>query len=159
MRGEVREWVGRVVAEYAPSAPVLDIGSLDVNGTCRDLLPSDGYIGMDMRLGTGVDLLADILNPPKTLLERFNTVVCLETLEHVTEPWTAIDNIYRCLRHGGLFIGTWCFAYPIHGEPGDYWRCTPDGFRYLLEQAGFYEIRIETEGEGPRGVFAVARKA
>jgi len=159
MRGEVREWVGRVVAEYAPVAPVLDIGSLDVNGTCRDLLPSDGYIGMDMRLGTGVDLLADILKPPKTLLERFNTVICLETLEHVSEPWTAIDNMFRCLRHGGLFIGSWCFVYHLHDEPADYWRCTPAGFQYLLDQAGFYEVRIETEGEGPRGVFAVARKA
>jgi SAM-dependent methyltransferase len=137
---------------------VLDIGALDVNGTCRDLLPSDGYIGMDIRLGQGVDLLADILNPPKVLYQGFNAVVCLETLEHVTEPWTALDNIHKCLKWGGLFIGTWCFVYEMHDQPNDYWRCTPAGFEYLLDYAGFKEIHVETEGEGPRGVFAVARK-
>lgn len=158
MRSEVRAWVERIVAEFAPEVPVLEVGALDVNGTCRDLLPSDGYIGMDMRLGQGVDLLADILSPPGSLLNRFNTVACLETLEHITEPWAAIDSMYRCLRPGGLFMGSWCFRFPIHNEP-DYWRCTPDGFRYLLECSGFGEIRIESEGEGPVGVFAVARKA
>src|SRR4030042_1539293 len=67
MRSEVRAWVERIVAEFAPEVPVLEVGALDVNGTCRDLLPSDGYIGMDMRLGQGVDLLADILSPPGSL--------------------------------------------------------------------------------------------
>ena len=167
MRGEVRAWVEGVVAEYRPRGPVLEVGALNINGTVRDLFPQEGYIGLDIRDGPGVDIVGDIcdrsyieadyIEEKAALLERFNTVLCCETLEHIPRPWQAIAAMRRALKPGGLFIGTWCFVYAIHNEPEDYWRATPAGFRLLLEDAGFSDVRIDTEGEGPMGVFAVAR--
>ena len=155
----VRAWVGDIVAKYQPQSPVLEVGAYDVNGTIRDLFPQDGYVGLDIREGPGVDMVADIINPPKILLERFNTVVCCETLEHISKFWVAMEKMYDALLPGGLFIGTWVFVCHIHEHPEDYWRCTPAGFRFLLEDVGFVDVQIDTQGDGPVGVFAVARKA
>ena len=157
MRAEVRHWVESMVRQLDPQGPVLEVGARNINGTCRDLFPQEGYIGLDADKGQGVDLIADITEPRRLLYFGFNTVVCLETLEHVAEPGEALRFMYEYLKPAGLFIGSWVFAFPIHHEP-DYWRATPAGFRYVLEKAGFEEIRIETEGDGPVGVFATARR-
>jgi len=155
MRPEVMSWVAAIVAEYQPSAPVLEVGALDVNGSVRSLFP-EPYTGLDMRAGPGVDVQLNVLDLKMTL--GWNTIVCCETLEHVTRPQEAIERMYDALNRGGLFIGTTAFVFPVHDHPADYWRFTPDGLRLLLERAGFANIRIETEGEGPVGVFAVAEK-
>lgn len=159
MRPEVRSWVESVVATYAPKAPVLEVGSRDVNGTCRDLFPQKLYTGIDLEPAEGVDIVWDILDWHGSWLAFFNTVVCLETLEHVKDPLVALHNMHRYLRPGGLFIGTWIFNFPIHCPP-DYWRATPEGFRYALTQAGFEVKELVTEGPSdcPEGMFAIASK-
>jgi hypothetical protein len=157
MRPEVQEWVKGIVTVYQPKAPVLEVGSYFVNGTIRDLFPEKGYIGIDLQRGPGVDVVTDICKSESH--EEYATVVCCETLEHIIEPWTAIERMYTALKPGGVLILTTHFAFPIHDYPGDYFRFTPDGLRYLLERAGFTEIRIDIEGPGPRGVFAVGTKS
>lgn len=144
-----------IVAEYKPRAPVLEVGSLDVNGSVRSLFPQP-YLGLDMQTGPGVDVVSNILSMETQ--GGFNTVVCCETLEHITRPWDALACMRAALDPGGLFIGTTVFAFPVHDYPSDYWRFTPEGLRYLLESVGFHHIRIDTEGEGPVGVFAVGER-
>jgi len=155
MRQEVFDWVQGIVAEYAPAGPVLEVGSYDVNGTVRPLLPKQGYVGVDLQVGPGVDVIVDACTMDLT---GFNTVVCTEALEHIRKPWLAVERMYAALNAGGLVIITWCFQFPIHNYPSDYFRCTPDGLFSLLEDVGFKDIRIDTEGNGPVGVFAVGRK-
>ena len=36
--------------------------------------------------------------------------------------------------------------WEVHQSPHDYWRFTRHGIRYLLEEAGFQQIRIEPVG-------------
>lgn len=149
----VREWVASVVQEKQLSPPVLEVGAYDVNGGVRDLLPQP-YIGLDVCSGPGVDVVADIISWRSR--RRFNTVVCLETLEHIAEPWIAIEKMYALLKPAGLFVGSWPFLFEVHDHPHDYWRVTPAGFAYLLERAQFTEIevvRIDTH------VMATARRA
>lgn len=162
MRPEVMDWVGRMVENHQPEAPVLEVGALNVNGSIRDLFPQEGYVGLDMREGDGVDLVADILGVNEELRGEFNTVVTTETLEHIEEPWRALEMMYDALKPGGLFIGTWVFMFAIHEHPHDYWRVTPEGFYYVLQRAGFKDIEVEGQGgksaTTPVGVFATARK-
>jgi hypothetical protein len=178
VRPEVMTWVGNVVLWEKPEAPVLDVGARDVNGSVRSLFPPEGYTGLDMVAGPGVDVVADILKVGDRYNSAFSTVVCCETLEHIKEPWTALDIMAMALRPGGLLIASWCFAFPLHdaeidkGQSGDYWRTTPSGFEYLLRRAGLTDIVVETEGCGrprnappteadwqyPVGVFARGRR-
>lgn len=139
MLPEVREWVAAVVAEKSPQAPVLEIGSYDVNGTVRDLFP-EPYVGLDMRDGPGVDLVMDMID--NVLEPIFNTIVCCEMLEHCQEPIQALRNARESALPGAIFIGTWPYKFDEHDYPSDYWRVTRSGFRYVLEQAGFEHIDV-----------------
>ena len=63
----------------------------------------------------------------------FDCIICLETLEHVTDPLRAMNEVYRVLKPGGIFVGSAPFAYELHGEEyGDYWRITRQCWERLL---------------------------
>ena len=66
---------------------------------------------------------------------QFDFVVCDQVLEHVEgDPHQAVDEIYRVLKPNGTAILTSSLLYPIHLDPGDYWRFTPEGLRVLCKR-------------------------
>jgi hypothetical protein len=48
----------------------------------------------------------------------------------------AAGNLQRVCRPGGLALVNMPFLIRIHDHPGDYWRFTPDGLRFLLTAVG-----------------------
>ena len=80
--------------------PVLEIGSININGSARDLWGDlKPYVGVDIVPGLNVDYVVDIrdiTNPSQDyyLRERFHTIVCTEVLEHV-DPVSIIDAMWR----------------------------------------------------------------
>lgn len=80
---------------------VVDCGSLDVNGSLKDLFTESEYIGVDIRPGKNVDLVSVVHQLP---LEdgTFDTVVSAEMLEH-DEHWRAsLRRMTALLKPGGL---------------------------------------------------------
>jgi SAM-dependent methyltransferase len=72
-------------------------------------------------------------------------VFIFETLEHVPDPFKAVNEIYRILKPGGFIIGSTPFIYEIHGEIyGDYWRFTRQGLKTLLSK--FQEVEVKPFG-------------
>lgn len=137
MRESVKEFV-KICAETLPIVePIYEFGSLQVVGQegfadLRTFFPAKKYIGSDMREGPGVDMilnLHDIDLPPNTV----GTALCLDTLEHVEFPRTAIEEIYRVTQPDGLVIISSHMREKIHAYPNDYWRFTPEGFKSLLK--------------------------
>lgn len=62
----------------------------------------------------------------------FDFVCSDQVLEHVSgNPQQAINECWRVLRPGGIAVHTSCFINPLHNEPGDYWRFTPDALCLL----------------------------
>ena len=85
---------------------VLEIGSLDINGSVRSIFTpfAEKYIGIDTQAGPGVDIVAsatEYLNPG-----YFDVVVCAEVFEHTPEWKKIINNSYVNLMDGGIFIAT-----------------------------------------------------
>jgi SAM-dependent methyltransferase len=71
----------------------------------------------------------------------FDWVVADQVLEHVGgDPATAVAEAHRVLRPGGTLVLTTCLMNPIHQEPDDYWRFTPQGLRFLAQRFG--RIRV-----------------
>lgn len=102
---------------YFQSVPrVLDVGSLDINGSNREEFASSAhYIGVDVVPGKGVDLVA----AAHTLAFRdgfFDTIISTECFEH-DQHWRAtLANIVRMLAPGGLFVFTCATTgRPEHG--------------------------------------------
>ena len=91
----------RLATRKAPVRRVIELGSLDINGSPRHLF-DDGvdYVGVDLQSGPGVDVVADAATVG---LEPADVVLCLEVFEHATNPEAIIRNA-RVLLRGGLFV-------------------------------------------------------
>jgi SAM-dependent methyltransferase len=98
-------YVQRALAKLPTPKRVLELGSRNVNGSIRDLFPqSVDYCGIDLRLGDGVDVVADATNFGKAY--HYDLVVCCEVLEHSAEGKSICANAYRVLAWGGVFLAT-----------------------------------------------------
>lgn len=67
----------------------------------------------------------------------FDFVASDQVLEHVQgPPHQAMAESVRVARPGGLICHTTCFALPIHQDPADLWRYTPQALATLLDHSG-----------------------
>jgi len=116
------------------------------------------YIGVDIRLGPDVDIVADAATICG--LGEFDVVVSCEVLEHTEEPEGIIAAAYRSLRSGGLLIltaaGPGRAPHGVMGnEVGDehYANIEPDQLDLWLYD---WEQVTITEDRGAGDVYAVA---
>jgi SAM-dependent methyltransferase len=153
--------VARAVAEtFDLPEPVLEVGSYQVAGQeaiadLRPLFRGKRYLGVDVRLGPGVDCVADVEALPYPD-GSVGTVLALSTFEHVPRFWRGFEEVERVLRPDGVLLVACPFYFHIHNYPGDYWRFTPHALDLLLQN---YPSRI-LGWHGPRkkpiNVWAVA---
>ena len=67
--------------------------------------------------------------------ESFDYVVSDQVLEHIEgDPQGVMDESFRVLTRGGWAVYTTCFINPIHLEPNDFWRFTPDALALLARK-------------------------
>src|SRR2546428_9662792 len=117
MRQAIRTSVNLFAQNFAPSGPVVEIGSLYLPGyealsDLRGLFSGREYIGCDIRQGLGVDRIenAEAL--------RFSdgsvgTLLLFEILEHLPHPQKAIAEAHRVLREDGLLALSVPFNYRL----------------------------------------------
>lgn len=108
MHAQAREFVERAVRGKRFGS-VLEFGSLDINGSVRELFDTDAYHGVDLVDGRGVDEVADA--SLYTPAEPVDCVVCCEVLEHTLGAEGIMRAAWRALRPGGMLIVT-CAATP-----------------------------------------------
>lgn len=75
---------------------------------------------------------------------KYDIVLCLNVLEHVYDFQRGIDNIYKALRSGGTTVIAVPTFYPLHDEPGDYWRFSEHALKKML--SSFKKVRIHHKG-------------
>ena len=152
MHESVMAWVQQQVdAHELAQLPTLEVGSLDVNGSVRGLF-NGSYLGVDMRAGPGVDVVAtaDKLPVEDASCE---VVVSTEMLEHDPSFWLSLAEMRRVLRKGGhLILTTRGNGFGEHNEPSDYWRFMPAAMPRLLDMAGCQPVAMVTDPQVP-GIF------
>lgn len=105
MHHQAYHWMRRTLAILPDRQSVLEIGSKDVNGTIRPLLGKVArYTGIDIVEGAGVDIVADAATFRTD--ERFDTVVCMEVLEHTDKGREICRTAYHHLSEGGVLLVT-----------------------------------------------------
>jgi SAM-dependent methyltransferase len=93
----------------------------------------------------GADLIADAAALPLQA-NRYDVVICAELLEHVPSPPAVLSEAYRVLAPGGTLLACTPFLYHIHADPHDFGRYTDYYWHQTLQQAGFIDIVIESQG-------------
>jgi hypothetical protein len=129
---------------------ILDVGSLDVNGSYRELFahPPWVYTGIDMASGSNVDI---VLRTPYVWRElasgSADVVISGQAFEHIPFFWITMLEIARVLTSGGICCILAPSSGPEHRYPVDCWRFYPDGMTSLAAFADLETIEAVTQWE------------
>jgi SAM-dependent methyltransferase len=91
--------------------------------------------------------------------DHYDAVLCIETMEHVPNPFIIAEQMRLILKPGGMLIASSPFVHDLHGEDyGDYWRITRQGWRELFKE--YSDVKIVWLGPElrPLQYFVVATK-
>lgn len=148
-------------AYYFAGKKVLEIGSLNINGSVRDFFIQCDYTGVDIGPGKDVDVVSlghEFIMPDNT----YDTVLSTECFEHNPYWVETFDNMIRMTKNSGLVFFTCAtegrpehgtaktdiFSSPLTVEKGwDYYKnLTEQDFREkfnLDEEFNYYGFEVD----------------
>jgi SAM-dependent methyltransferase len=79
--------------------------------------------------------------------DTYDCLACMDVIEHTLDPFGAVREMRRILKHGGLLFISAPLNARIHGPIPDCWRFTEHGFKVLLRDFEILEMDVlETPG-------------
>lgn len=124
---------------------VVEIGSQNVNGTLRDLIPSNvkNYVGVDFVEGKGVDVILD--DPYKFPFEdnTFDVLVSSSCFEHSEMFWLVFLECIRIIKPNGVIYLNAPAIFCYHKFPVDCWRFFPDSGKALETWAKYNQYNTK----------------
>jgi hypothetical protein len=132
------ESVKKRMPHFFNDVDVIEIGSLDINGSVRDFYNAKTYIGIDLSEGPGVDQVAegqDVDFPD----DCFDVAVSAECFEHNPYWLETFINMHRMAEKFVIFT---CASEgrPEHGTT----RTTPDNSPFTLKW-DYYRNLVEAD--------------
>jgi len=119
MHREQKAWCESIkeqFPDYFDTKRVLEVGSLNVNGTNRYLFENCHYDGVDIIPGKGVDI---VCRGHEVTLEvvgaQYDVVLSTNTLEHDMFWFLTLPQMIRMTEHGGLMFFTCSYSQRQHG--------------------------------------------
>lgn len=126
---------------------ILDLGSLDVNGSYREHFAVSPwtYRGLDAAAGKNVDIvLRDPYDWREIRTGSADVVISGQAFEHVEFFWLTMLEIARVLKPEGICCLIAPSGGPEHRYPVDCWRFYPDGFAALARFASLEVAEIHS---------------
>ena len=100
-------WLDELKKEYCSSfenRSVLELGSLDINGSPRSWFENCQYVGVDRTEGNGVDLVCNFI---ETKFDHgFDTIISLNALMYDKDWKNSLTHNLQWLRKGGILFVT-----------------------------------------------------
>lgn len=138
IRANVTDLIRRAAEVYeGTGAYVLDI-SPDEHREAEHIFKNSKYrtVGLG-RCDEDLDICGEIKYP----VFPADIVICTEVLEHVFNPFQAVENIRKLLRTNGIAVVSTPFNFRIHGPLPDRWRFTEHGLRSLFYKFEILELK------------------
>ena len=138
--------IGRLFFQIyvSPGDLILDVGSMDINGSLRDFRPENSkYLGIDLAAGDGVDIVAKTNTELPFADDAFDVVVSTSCFEHDAMFWLTFLEICRVLKRGGYLYVNAPSKGNYHQYPIDAWRFFPDAGIALRDWAKLTHHGIE----------------
>ena len=89
------------------------------------------------------DLVYDVTKAK--LPRQHQTIICMDTFEHLYDPVRAAENIVKSLKSGGYLFLTTVFMYKYHRFPVDTYRYTDDSLKWLFRGLEIDKVWFEEE--------------
>jgi len=127
---------------------LLEVGSLNVNGSYRELFSNVKYTGIDVQAGPDVDIK---LKKPYDWAElednSYDLIISGQCLEHVEFPWLVMEQIKKKMTNDAIICVIVPSTGPIHGSHGygfvDAYRYNPDGLRALGKWVDLHVVSVK----------------
>ena len=101
--------------------------------------PNDKLTNLNIGPFPNVDIVADAHHLPYAD-ESVDAIYCIAVLEHLSEPVTAIREMFRVLKKGGKILVDTPFLQGYHGYPHHYQNFTLTGQKHIFEANNFVII-------------------
>lgn len=125
------------------TAKILEIGSLNVNGSLRDHAKTDSYFGVDLEAGPGVDQVVVPGQPLPFDDNTFDLIMASSVFEHDPAFWNTFLEMCRKARPGGYIYINAPSNGTFHRYPEDHWRFYPDCGLALVRWAQQAGLEVE----------------
>lgn len=125
---------------------VLDVGSLDINGTVKPIFLSHPYVGFGPEPGKNVDVVGSSHEMPFPN-EEFDVIVSTSWFGSDEMFWLCFLEMCRVVKNGGYIYINTPSSGPYNKRPVDCWRFYPDSWAALAkwaEKKGFNVELIES---------------
>lgn len=144
---EQSEYIASIKQQYSPffnKGRVLEIGSLNINGTVRQFFNVNEYIGVDVGNGPGVDVVMSGHEYDNSA--QFDCTISCECFEHNPFWAKTFQNMVRLTRSGGLVVFTCATTgRPEHGTE----RTTPQDSPLTIAKGwSYYKNLTEQDFRG-----------
>jgi len=111
------------------------------------------YTGIDipqsLHKKDAVDIFANAHHLPFKK-DTFDTVLCLEILEHVKQPLEVLKEIYRVLKPGCVLVLSAPQNYWLHNDPEDLYRFSQQGLTEIVQRQACFKINYINSLGGTR---------
>ena len=139
-----KDFTDQILAEINSNDVVLDIGK--TMGKKYDLINSKIKQTLDMNdFGDYPDIVFDLCSDMnEEIYEKYDKVICLAILEHVYNPFKAVENLTKMLKKDGTLYGYVPYLYHYHAHKNlkfqDYFRFSKDALIYLFKDFDNLEL-------------------
>ena len=137
-----KDFRDQVLKEIKPEDDVLDIGM-----AMRDRhkkIKANILETLDVNVFGDHDIICDICSDISELENRYNKIICISILEHVYDPFKAINNLKKMLKNEGVIYGYVPYLYHYHAPKNlkfqDYFRFSKDALAYLFKDFKSIEL-------------------
>jgi len=120
--------IGKAMREKFDSISCKKLETLDVND-----------------YGDYPDIIFDLCSENIDFLEnRYDKIICIAILEHVYNPFKAVNNLFKMIKPSGVIFGYVPYLYHYHAPKDlqfqDYFRFSKDALSYLFKD--FKEVEL-----------------
>jgi SAM-dependent methyltransferase len=120
---------------------VLDVGGGTRKSSYLTLLRVNGQLdSLNIDPDRVPTFVADLNKPLPIPSATYDTILSLNTLEHVREDVFALHEMTRVLKPGGRMLIFVPFLYRVHGSPSDFHRHPKPWWEAVLRDAGLTPI-------------------
>ncbi len=138
-----KDFRDKILKEIETKDKVLDIGMAMRDK--HEKIKSDLLETLDVNdFGDYPDIVCDVCSDINGLENRYDKIICLAILEHVYDPFKAVENLKKMLSKNGVIYGYVPYMYYYHAPKSlkfqDYFRFSRDALAYLFKDFKSVEL-------------------
>lgn len=85
----------------------------------------------------------------------FDTILLTQVLEHINEPFKALDEIKRVIKPNGILVLSVPFIYQAHATPYDFFRFSEYGLKQICKDNNFEILEFHYQGYLGTTIFSI----